>query len=410
MSRNDYLFSDVDCFSVLENQRGVLQKEIAAMSPNAILSTPIDDICDDLKKRFWIEVPSLDKEGIHANQKEVDIDVSHDRNRHFMRPGQYFIKGTEVAVTIPFLGDAEVFKIRPSTFTSMPPRGVVQNQNLILRFVDEKLDPKVVKTSIDRQLAEIEGYLRCLESDFRSFNNSIVQQYRPQIEGRKTKLLADQNLLGELGFPLRPRTSQPSTYAPPSIRRKLKPEVSTRKTVQAFRPEPALPNDDYEHILKVLGDMTVVMERSPSAFKSMDEESLRTHFLMQLNGHYEGQATGETFNYEGKTDILVRVDGQNIFIGECKFWEGPRKLLETIDQILSYSSWRDTKVALIIFNRNKNFTAVLNAIKDTVPTHPNFKRSLNIEGETRSRYVLSHKDDPSREMIVSILAFDVPVG
>jgi hypothetical protein len=54
--------------------------------------------------------------------------------------------------------------------------------------------------------------------------------------------------------------------------------------------------------------MTHVMEQSPHAFVKMGEEDLRTHFLVQLNGVYEGQATGETFNFEGKTDILIRID------------------------------------------------------------------------------------------------------
>ena len=150
------------------------------------------------------------------------------------------------------------------------------------------------------------------------------------------------------------------------------------------------------------------MERSPNAFKSIDEESLRSHFLVQLNGHYEGQATGETFNYSGKTDILLRVDGKNIFIGECKYWSGPKETHQTLDQLLSYSSWRDTKVALIIFNRKRNFSTVLEAITPTVEAHPNFKRSLAISGETRFRFVIAHRDDPAREMIVTVLAFDVP--
>ena len=107
---------------------------------------------------------------------------------------------------------------------------------------------------------------------------------------------------------------------------------------------------------------------------SIDEEALRSHFLVQLNGHYEGQATGETFNYEGKTDILVRVDGRNIFIAECKYWGGSKKLFETIDQLLGYATWRDTKVALIIFNRNKNLSAVLATVPGVVTSHPSFKQ------------------------------------
>ena len=36
-------------------------------------------------------------------------------------------------------------------------------------------------------------------------------------------------------------------------------------------------------------------------FAGMGEETLRSHFLVQRNGVYEGQATGETFNFEGNT-------------------------------------------------------------------------------------------------------------
>ncbi len=85
-----------------------------------------------------------------------------------------------------------------------------------------------------------------------------------------------------------------------------------------------------------------------------------------------------------------------------------KDLLETIDQILGYSSWRDTKVAIIIFNRNKNFSAILASIKEAVPQHSNFKRVVPNSGESMSRFVLAHKDDPSREMLVTLLAFDVP--
>ena len=80
------------------------------------------------------------------------------------------------------------------------------------------------------------------------------------------------------------------------------------------------------------------MERSPKAFRDMDEESLRWQFLVPLNSHYEGMATGETFNYTGKTDILIRYEGKNVFIAECKIWRGAEAFVETIDQLLGYTS------------------------------------------------------------------------
>ena len=76
---------------------------------------------------------------------------------------------------------------------------------------------------------------------------------------------------------------------------------------------------------------------------------------MQLNGQYHGAATGETFNCKGKTDILIRHQDKNIFVAECKFWEGYEALIKTTNQLLSYTTWRDTKTALIIFSRRIGF-------------------------------------------------------
>ena len=179
-------------------------------------------------------------------------------------------------------------------------------------------------------------------------------------------------------------------------------------STEPFVPEPALLDAEFEHIIEVIERMSTVMEFSPGAFSAMDEETLRSHILVQLNGHYEGNATGETFNYEGKTDVLIRVDGKNIFIAECKFWQGPKSFKGAMDQLLSYASWRDTKVAIVLFNRRKNFTDVLDAIPNVVKEHPNYKASTKGASERRFRYVLKHRDDPNRELKLAVVAFDVP--
>lgn len=164
----------------------------------------------------------------------------------------------------------------------------------------------------------------------------------------------------------------------------------------------------YEEILSIIENMVAVIERSPHAFSSMSEEDLRQHFLVQLNGQYEGQATGETFNYEGKTDILVRHEGRNLFIAECKFWKGPASLTKAIDQLLGYLSWRDTKTAIILFNQTKSFSSVLKQVPGIVGKHANFIREEPSPSETRFRFVLRHRDDPERHIVLTVLCFDVP--
>ena len=145
-----------------------------------------------------------------------------------------------------------------------------------------------------------------------------------------------------------------------------------------------------------------------NTFKEICEEDLRTHFLVQLNGIYQGQATGETFNGKGKTDILLRVDGENIFIAECKFWKGAETLKETLNQLLGYTTWRDTKLAMLIFNRNKKFGDVLKQIPQIIQAHPNFVRQEGIDTETQFRFVVWHPDDRDRELTLTVLAFDIP--
>ena len=137
-----------------------------------------------------------------------------------------------------------------------------------------------------------------------------------------------------------------------------------------YEPEPVIDAEHYEHVLSVVQNMVQVMERSPSSFAHMDEEALRDHFLVQLNGQFEGRATGETFNAGGKTDILLRENGRNAFIAECKFWKGPKHYAETIDQLLGYSSWRDAKkTAILVFNRGTATSTVLDGVKErTDPT------------------------------------------
>jgi hypothetical protein len=77
--------------------------------------------------------------------------------------------------------------------------------------------------------------------------------------------------------------------------------------------------------------------------------------------------------------------------------------------LLGYTSWRDTKTAIIIFNRNKNTSAVLAQIPELVKGHPNFKSEVTgFKHQTGFRFVLHHRDDKNREFTLTVLVFDVP--
>lgn len=395
-------------FPFLEGQKKVLLDEVASIDGNRLLNTSVDDLCAYFVDKYRLHPPVLLEDQAVADQQELRIDVSQDPNRYIWNPSRpFYVDGTQVRLEIPFEGDTGLFKTRASTYTSMPPIAEIRGKLLLLSVSGTDLTSEGTKSQFDRTLSEIREHLGWIENDVKPFNEQLGQLAREAIETRRQKLLDDQNLVASLGFMLKRRDNAPTTYAAPEVRRKTVPELPKASTAP-FQPEPALDMKNYDHILKVVSGMVQVMERSPKAFRDMQEEDLRTHFLVQLNGHYEGKATGETFNFSGKTDILIREQDRNIFIAECKFWSGQKALLDTIEQILGYTNWRDTKTAILLFNRNKNFSQVLKEIPGTVKNHPKYKRKLEYKSETGFRFTLGHRDDENRELILTILGFDIP--
>lgn len=407
-SREELLFNNADWHSVTENQRQKMLENIGSKNGDQLLNTSTEDLANYYAKEYEICVPVLDEENITVDQRESQIDVSHDRMRYFSdSSGPHYITGTAVDVEVPFSGDQNVFKVQPSTYTMNPPRGQISDGIFSFTIQGTSLTPEKVQSEIKSKVSSVQQYLDWLKTGANSFNPTLFDLARNQIESRKEKLLSDRSLVSGLGFKMKERPGATKTYAAPKVRRKIAPQPPQASTAP-YKPEPVLPTKDYEHILSVLENMVGVMEQSPGAFSKMDEESLRTHFLVQLNGQYEGNATGETFNYEGKTDILIKDKGRNIFVGECKFWTGEKAYLETIDQLLGYVSWRDTKTAILVFNRNKDFSAVLEKITDVTPNHANFKKQIKQISETSWAYLFSQPDDPNREMIITVQVYNIP--
>lgn len=400
--RPNYLFHEGDSFALRDGRRVQMEAAIDAMDGNQLLNSSVEALVGYFAEEYALETPALRRDEAAASQREAEIELYSQFDQRKFRA-----VGTIVEVTVPFNGQVELFKIQPSRWTSMHPVADVSKSALTIRVQGRNLQQAQVRSEIDQQLNLIDEYLGWLRGDLDPFNASLAAVARSRIEQRRSKLLADQNLVAGLGFKLKDRPDAPKTFAAPVSRKRLHPTMPAATTAP-YKPEPVLAEAEYQSILDLLGNMAVVMERSPSAFETMDEESLRMHFLVQLNGQYEGQATGETFNHQGKTDILIRVDGRNVFIAECKYWRGAKVYLETIDQILSYLSWRDTKAAIVVFNRNKNFSAVLDEIKSVTKSHDRYKSGPIIHGETRYRYVFGQEADENREIVMTVMVFDVP--
>lgn len=404
----DLLFCSIDWHSVVERQRQALASDIANMEANQLLNTATDRLTDYFVDKYRINAPILQEQAITFDQKEIDIDVSQDRNRYVSdRSRSFMTKGMAYDIEVPFDGDATLFRVQPTTFNMNPPRGEIRGNSLFFRISGTNLEAAAVRASIDRTIASVRGSLEVQARDAAGFNSSLQDLASAQVEQRKKKILNDRDIASAIGFPMKRRDGAPATFVAPEVRRKVSPSLPPAAATP-YKPEPVLSTEEYEAILGIVEGMVRVMEYSPSAFAHMGEEDLRTHFLVQLNGQYQGQATGETFNYEGKTDILIKSGSKNIFIAECKFWRGEKAYSETLDQLLGYLSWRDTKAAILLFNRNKDFTNVCNSARQATAAHEKCRKEIRARSESSWQFLFSHRDDLNREMLITVLAFDVP--
>jgi len=393
----EMLFSSYLLTEICAKKYSEIEREIYSRDRDYLLKVSESDLINYLKEKYSFSpiILKLNEMGT----KELRDNIKGD---------------TEFIVSIPFEGNKELFFYRASTSFNSPPKGWIDHYEnkleLSIKIPPDSLNNIKVedktKIQFDNLKSMIEKNIEWINKEALGFNNELPRFIQKKIQDRKKQILRDDHIIAALNIPFK-RTEISKTFEIPDIKQKISielPEVGKEK----FEPPFTLSDENYANILKIIQNMIIAMERSPTTFSKLKEEELRDFILVYLNGIFEGEAMGETFNGDGRTDILIRHKGKNVFIAECKFWDGSKSIIDAIDQLLSYTSWRDTKTALIIFNKNKNFSEVLKKIEEIVLNHKNCKELIKKESESNLKYLFHHKDDKNKELYLSILAFNIP--
>jgi hypothetical protein len=384
----------------LRGHEAAARKEAEALSDRAISAETVDTLVDRLVAKFRIAPLEVDWQHKTAALDDQPIEVQG------WNGDAAEISGTRLTFRVPFAGEADLFNLCPSQFTAHPPRGDVQHGELVLRAAAPASERENLKVQLEAEIGNVQFWVEHANADVAPFNERLPTIVREAVERRRAKVLADQEFLASLGVPVDDSTEPVATYA---VSLAL-PEAPPHTPSGGRRPtpaEPVLAARDYEVILDTCRGQGHSMERTPDAYAGLDEEHLRDHFLASLNSRYQGRATGETFNKLGKTDILVRRDDHNLFVGECKNWDGPATLTEALNQILDYTTWRDTRTAILVFNRDRAMTTVLKAIVPTVMEFQGDAHEVQHGREGEFRFELHQRTDPERKLILTVQVFDL---
>ena len=341
---DELLFNEGDLRGVLEDRAHRMRGAIDAEAEEALKQADAEQWAESLATHFAVSCPELQTGELWRE----DVQDTTIRRRRF--PGLEFgdpysddpysgevsIPGYLIAVHIPFAGDAVVFKLRPSSYTLNPPHAGIQDGGVVLTIEYARAEQPDIDALVNERTGTITKWLGFSRADITSFNEGLKQQARQGIEERRRLIEQRDDHLAHSTIPVRRPSEQAKTYIPEVLVRRPAPSLPRERA--SHKPpalEPILEERIFEHILGVIRMQGRQMEQSPGTYVGMGEEARRDTLVATLNTHYEGRAHAEAFNQAGKTDILIRHDGRNLFICECKFWSGPKGFTDTVDQLFA---------------------------------------------------------------------------
>lgn len=395
------LFSTANLDDVLRGMHATLEVEIPRLSENKILGNTEQELIEYYVEDFTLVPIVLFPDSLVLVQpKEVWEMIQGYSQRRI-----------EYTFELPFAGDVGLFILRTNPYNFSPPEARLESDRICKTFLLAVGEESRLQSLVEHWQEDLQGWLDWQRKQIDDWNAGLHAQISALVRRRREQVLSTRQALESLPFQIRKTGETPTIYQVGLPKRAhSKKELKTLPAERLDRPEPTLEQESFEEILKVLQSMSVVMERSPAAFNSMDEEAIRTHFLVPLNAHFPGEGSGETFNMSGKTDLILKREDRVIFVAECKIWKGPKAMAEAIDQLLGYLTWRENKAAMLVFNRNSSLSGVLDQIPQVFQEHPQFDEQIELSRglETEFRFRLRSLQDERRKMTVAVLVFDLP--
>lgn len=379
-----------------------LRSEVDKYDKDSFLRLDIDEFKTYLKNKY--ELIPLE---IVLNSEVISppvITKEHFQDRF------YGSKETEVynfTITYNYNGTGELFRVEPNPWqmTGFDIDINSSKSEVSFKFKQYDRDSKkfldMKKSCFERAFANLEN----VNKNIIEINRSLDTITDELVNKTKIKYEEENNFFKAINVQVNKDTE--SIFTPKIIEPIKIPQPVTETSSKKVN-VPILDKLIYNDILDVIFSAGKNMESKPSLYISKDEESLRDLFLFLLETRYKGvTATGETFNREGKTDILLKFadDSSNVFVAECKIWHGVSEMNKAINQLFSYLTWRDSKVALILFVKEVNFTNILDKIKKEILTHELAVKFITERGDSSFSYEFHLPQDKEKKVLLEVIAF-----
>lgn len=280
------LFSGLDIQVAFKDVQGNAEAEIANYSDDHVLGHTIEDLTETVFDRFAVKPLVLDLDAKVVDFVDGYVPEHMTPNRSFDK--QPVVKGRIYSLHVPYTGDEYLWRYMPMPPPARPQHASVSTTEVVFTAGGAWHNSDSINKQFDSNIAFLQDGVARMDKHVTPFNaalrNVIIARLAHRIESAKK---ARETTAG-LKYPLRLRDNAPETFKMPE-----KPKPLALKPTPSADREFTLDEKDYQDILRICESMSLVMERSPTVFENAEEEHIRVHYLVQLNGQYQGKSTGK---------------------------------------------------------------------------------------------------------------------
>lgn len=194
------LFSEYELHDVLEEQRSKIRELAANIPAEFLLSNSLDESAEEAVKELRVEPIEFVGE-ISVEQIEAKVDVSRDPMRYISDRGRpSYIDGIKLIYHVPFTGDSQLFRCRPTQFSLSSPYAGIRDGELLFEYSVTDGDIMKTKPRFEKDLNEIRKWIGWQREQVDRYNASIATEARPLLEFRLKSLTLSQTQFADLGF------------------------------------------------------------------------------------------------------------------------------------------------------------------------------------------------------------------
>lgn len=401
-------FNDFELRNVINEKWAAIDSKIEAITNEVIMTNDLQVLAENIYQEFYIEPVEIFEEDFSKRsikqgkiKKRIDPFFQDFYGRDYTE-----VDGIIATFSFPYIGDSILFRCRASTFSLGVYPEITISKNTVSfclecslsEMTDDSAKDKLYE-SLNKMVKQISDGLSYANKDAESFNNSLISRAIIKLGEKKKKVEAFYSASALLEVPTE-KKKYIQNHIP--IKRNITPINKSYESKQYYD----IRDEDYKDILETIKHTMSTCERTPSSYKSLNEEGFRNILLASLNAHYKGDATGETFRNKGKTDICIEHDNRAAFVAECKIWTGQKEVSEAIKQLDRYLTWRDCKVALIYFVRRKDFLGTIESVEPALRGYENMKNVKEIDKNEYDCLYLS-SSNPGQQVKMRVMLFNL---